>query len=178
MPLQRGRSLSELMPSRSWVRRPAGLIEVHPEDVPPLCGSVFTDGSSYPHVISELAYAGWAVVELDADAIPICVIKGPVERTLPQTAPAAEWAADFHACEFIGHGATLFQDCSSLIAMRVKALPLQLAASHLFAGVVKQAITLPGWNLHQDRIKVAAHLNWTVFPAGSLERWCAKGKGQ
>ena len=121
-------------------------------------GDLFVDGACYPHVVPDLARAGWAVVQHNP-AGPRRAIYGRVWPPLPQTSQAAEWVAWAVAHQVASGPSRIFPDC--LNVTRAHAKPLEAKLRHIFpfAGVVRSTLNDSSSRHIKGCVKAKAHFS-------------------
>ena len=124
-----------------------------------LQGLVHQDGSCSPHILSELARASWAAVQVDERGHPTARVSGVVPRELPQTAPVSEWCAYAAVCELASAPTTGHQDCLAVTKELQKPLVQQLRHSNMHAGMVRETLRYEGTKHIEAVLKVKAHTN-------------------
>ena len=137
-------------------------------------GDVFVDGSCSKHQDPYFDRAAWAAIKIDASGKLLARLSGPVWHGLPQTSPAAEFAAIAALAQVAARGTVVFSDYSgTVLAFSGKSGCLD--GRRKFAGLTRAALAAEGWPNISAVHKVAAHQDLDWIAKGTRTWFLAKG---
>ena len=146
-----------------------------------LHGTVFTDGAATLCEVPSFSRAGWAAVLLHpTEQQVIASVRGPVRRSYPTTAPAAEHLAVSASVETFGEVASVYHsDHLSIPRVFDSGREAMLHPAKRYAGVWRTTMVSDGWSRVAQVQRVKAHV-----PQNSLSiddvfgPWRAFGNGE
>ena len=120
-------------------------------------GNVFYDGSCLQRGCNGLSRATWAAVQLGPDNQVVASVSGPVWRSLPQTAQAAEHCARAAAVQILKGPARLIGDSRNIVAAANKPRQFSCHHSKMHAAASRVAADAAGADHVLDDTWVRAH---------------------
>ena len=120
-------------------------------------GNVFYDGSCLQRGCNGLSRATWAAVQLGPDNQVVASVSGPVWRSLPQTAQAAEHCARAAAVQILKGPARLIGDSRNIVAAANKPRQISCHHSKMHAAASRVAADAIGADHVLDDTWVRAH---------------------
>ena len=130
-------------------------------------GNVFYDGSCLQRGCNGLSRATWAAVQLGPDNQVVASVSGPVWRSLPQTAQAAEHCARAAAVQILKGPARLIGDSRYIDAAANKPRQFSCHHSKMHAAASRVAADAIGADHVLDDTWVRAHRK----PEDALDAW-------
>jgi len=119
----------------------AFLVDVEEAQLPgAMDGYMFVDGACYPHVIPDLARAGWAAVQHNLVGSSR-VIYGPVWPPPPQTPQAAEWVAWAVAHQVACGPSKVYPDCLNVTRAHDRPLQAKLWHANRFGVITRSTLS-------------------------------------
>ena len=137
-------------------------------------GDVFVDGSCSKHSDPYFDRAAWAVIKIDAGGQLLARLSGPVWHGLPQTSPAAEYAAIAAIAQVAAPNTTVHSDYSGTVGAFAD-LARGINGRRKFAGLTRAAAVSAGWPHIVGISKVAAHQELEWLDHGSRAWFLGKG---
>ena len=109
--------LTEAPPSEGGILFMLNGEEIQDPNERKLQGNIFYDGSCIKRGAPGIDRATWAAVQVDEEGAVVACVSGPVWRSLPQTARAAEHCARAAAVQLLVGPATLYGDSKNIVRL-------------------------------------------------------------